>query len=74
MLQICFVLLPAQGNCFQVANYMLFPCLRFEPSYISWPSHIPTGEKENVRKVPSYRERARQGVCVDFFPLKFTLF
>lgn len=53
MLQIHFVLLPAQGNYFQVASSMLFLCLRFELSYISWPSHTSKGEKENIRKVPS---------------------
>lgn len=46
-----YVLHPAQGSGFQVASSMLFHCLRFEHSSISWPSHVPRGEKENASKV-----------------------
>lgn len=50
----CFLL---QGNGFQVASFMLFLCLRFEQFYISWPSHMPRGERENAKKVSRVVER-----------------
>lgn len=45
------VLLLAQGNSFQVASFVLLPCLRFEQSCILLLSDMPREEKENARKV-----------------------
>lgn len=72
MLQILFVLLPAQGSCFQVASSMFFPCLRFEPSYISWPSHTPTGEKKKYKEVAQLKDMSG-GLCCSF-PLSLYCF
>lgn len=46
-----FCLASSSGKLFPSSQLHAFSL--FEESYISWPSHTPTGEKENIRKVLS---------------------